>query len=249
MRLFRCSSTITTRIGRLCGGSGLTDGGESSKKATSVSVPSTSWPTSMSNIGKRDLQAQFWSSISSAGGHGPDCWLANTKIGPEQSQPGRPSLGLTRTPDSALGPASPLPCQIEELYTRSALEGLLLAPVRAELGRRQKLGDESDAVSAISSALATSRLKSLSSGVAKPLDWDDLLVKGYEPLKVAQRVFRRLPHDPRCKLCQNPFGGVGGKMVGLLGAQALQEDPPSSKWLRRLPGSSKSERPHAMPRA
>jgi adenylate cyclase len=64
-----------------------------------------------------------------------------------------------------------------------------------------------------------------SSVVAKPLDWEALLVKGYEPLKVAQRIFRRLPHDPRCKLCQNPFGGVGGKMVGLLGRKPSRKSP------------------------
>ncbi len=61
--------------------------------------------------------------------------------------------------------------------------------------------------------------------MAKPLDWEALLVEGYEPLKVAQRIFRRLPHDPRCKLCQNPFGGVGGKMVGLLGRKPSRKSP------------------------
>jgi adenylate cyclase len=64
-----------------------------------------------------------------------------------------------------------------------------------------------------------------SSRVAKPLDWEALLVKGYEPLKVAQRIFRHLPHDPRCKLCQNPFGGVGGKMVRLLGYKPSRKSP------------------------
>src|SRR5437764_209653 len=49
----------------------------------------------------------------------------------------------------------------------------------------------------------------------KQLDWQALLVDGYEPLRKAQRVFRHLPHDPRCKLCRNPFGGVGGKLVGV----------------------------------
>ena len=61
--------------------------------------------------------------------------------------------------------------------------------------------------------------------MAKPLDWEALLVKGYEPLKVAQRIFRWLPHDPRCKLCQNPFGGVGGKMVGLVGRKPSRKNP------------------------
>jgi adenylate cyclase len=61
--------------------------------------------------------------------------------------------------------------------------------------------------------------------VAKPLDWEALLVKGYEPLKVAQRIFRRLPHDPRCKLCLSPFGGVGGKMIGFLGYKPSRKSP------------------------
>jgi adenylate cyclase len=61
--------------------------------------------------------------------------------------------------------------------------------------------------------------------VAKPVDWEALLVKGYEPLKVAQRIFRLLPHDPRCKLCLNPFGGVGGKLVGLLGHKPSRKSP------------------------
>lgn len=29
-----------------------------------------------------------------------------------------------------------------------------------------------------------------------------------------QRIFHALPHDPRCKLCNAPFHGVGGAMVG-----------------------------------
>jgi adenylate cyclase len=63
------------------------------------------------------------------------------------------------------------------------------------------------------------------SEVAKPLDWETLLVKGYEPLKLTQRVFRRLPHDPRCKLCQNPFGGIGGKIIGIVGRKPSRKNP------------------------
>jgi adenylate cyclase len=59
----------------------------------------------------------------------------------------------------------------------------------------------------------------------KPLDWNRLLVDGYEPLKVAQRVFRRLPREPRCKLCQNPFAGIGGKVVGLMGRKPSRKNP------------------------
>jgi hypothetical protein len=61
--------------------------------------------------------------------------------------------------------------------------------------------------------------------VAKPIDWEALLVKGYEPMKLAKRIFRPLPHDPRCKLCLSPFGGVGGKMIGLLGHRPSRKSP------------------------
>ncbi|MGB7049954.1 MAG: adenylate/guanylate cyclase domain-containing protein [Acidimicrobiales bacterium] len=61
--------------------------------------------------------------------------------------------------------------------------------------------------------------------MAKPLDWEALLVEGYEPLKVAQRIFRHLPHDPRCKLCLSPFGGVGGKVIGPLGYKPSRKSP------------------------
>lgn len=62
-------------------------------------------------------------------------------------------------------------------------------------------------------------------GVTKTIDWHRLLVDGYEPLKKAQRVFRRLPSDPRCKLCQNPFGGFGGKLCSLIGRRPSRKNP------------------------
>jgi len=42
---------------------------------------------------------------------------------------------------------------------------------------------------------------------------------------VAQRVFRYLPSAPRCKLCHNPFGGIGGKIVGLMGFAPSRKNP------------------------
>jgi len=61
--------------------------------------------------------------------------------------------------------------------------------------------------------------------VPKQLDWQRLLVDGYEPLRKAQKVFRVLPRDPRCKLCQNPFGGVGGKLLGWVGKKPSRKNP------------------------
>ena len=61
--------------------------------------------------------------------------------------------------------------------------------------------------------------------MTKPLDWQALLVDGYEPLKKAQRVFRRLPKEPRCKLCQNPFAGFGGRLSALIGRKPSRKNP------------------------
>ena len=47
--------------------------------------------------------------------------------------------------------------------------------------------------------------------------WRKLLLEGHQPLLLSHRLFRHLPGPPRCKLCHNPFGGVGGKLFGLMG--------------------------------
>ena len=73
--------------------------------------------------------------------------------------------------------------------------------------------------------LAPSPAVSHSSNVVKPLDWEALLVDGYEPFKISQRVFRRLPSEPRCKLCLNPFGGIAGKIIGILGRRPSRKNP------------------------
>ena len=59
----------------------------------------------------------------------------------------------------------------------------------------------------------------------KTLDWHRLLVDGYEPFRKAQRLFRHVPRDPRCKLCQNPFAGLGGKLFGIMGRKPSRKNP------------------------
>lgn len=61
--------------------------------------------------------------------------------------------------------------------------------------------------------------------MTKPLEWHRLLVEGYEPLRLAQRLFRRLPHEPRCKLCQSPFAGVGGSVMSRMGRKPSRKNP------------------------
>ena len=48
---------------------------------------------------------------------------------------------------------------------------------------------------------------------------------GYEPLRKAQKVFRRLPHDPRCRMCLSPFSGVGGRMFRWMGRTPSRKNP------------------------
>jgi adenylate cyclase len=59
----------------------------------------------------------------------------------------------------------------------------------------------------------------------KQFDWQALLIDGFEPLRRAQRVFRRLPHGPRCRLCRTPFAGVGGKLVRVIGQRPSRKNP------------------------
>jgi adenylate cyclase len=55
--------------------------------------------------------------------------------------------------------------------------------------------------------------------------WRKLLVEGHQPILLAHRLFRYLPGPPRCKLCHNPFGGIGGKLVGLFGFKPSRKNP------------------------
>lgn len=60
---------------------------------------------------------------------------------------------------------------------------------------------------------------------ANEVVWRRLLVEGHQPLLRLHRLFRYLPSPPRCKLCHNPFGGIGGKLVGLWGFTPSRKNP------------------------
>ena len=51
--------------------------------------------------------------------------------------------------------------------------------------------------------------------------WRQILTDGHAPLVRARRAFRYLPSAPRCKVCNNPFGGVGGRALRLAGFKAV----------------------------
>jgi adenylate cyclase len=58
-----------------------------------------------------------------------------------------------------------------------------------------------------------------------PEFWRKVLTEGHGPLLRAHRVFRHLPGPPRCKVCCVPFGGLGGKLAGLIGYQPSRKNP------------------------
>jgi adenylate cyclase len=55
--------------------------------------------------------------------------------------------------------------------------------------------------------------------------WRTILTEGHAPLVKLRRVMRYLPSPPRCKVCNNPFGGVGGRVVRLAGFKPSRKNP------------------------
>jgi adenylate cyclase len=55
--------------------------------------------------------------------------------------------------------------------------------------------------------------------------WRDYLTRGASMERRARRVFRAIPHGPRCKLCLAPFSGIGGPLMRLIGKRASDKNP------------------------
>jgi adenylate cyclase len=55
--------------------------------------------------------------------------------------------------------------------------------------------------------------------------WDKLLTEGHAPLVKARRLFRYLPSEPRCKVCNNPFGGPAGRILAAAGFRPSRKNP------------------------
>jgi len=56
-------------------------------------------------------------------------------------------------------------------------------------------------------------------------EWRQTLLGTASFLRRTNRIFRRLPSDPRCKLCQAPYGGVVGPIMTLLGFGKYPRNP------------------------
>lgn len=55
--------------------------------------------------------------------------------------------------------------------------------------------------------------------------WRITLVEGHQALVRGRSVFRHIPSAPRCKVCANPFGGLGGKLFALAGWRPSRLNP------------------------
>nr|WP_082978223.1 adenylate/guanylate cyclase domain-containing protein [Mycobacterium gordonae] len=55
--------------------------------------------------------------------------------------------------------------------------------------------------------------------------WDSVLTEGHASLVKARRMFRYLPSAPRCKLCNNPFGGPAGRVLAVAGFSPSRKNP------------------------
>jgi adenylate cyclase len=56
-------------------------------------------------------------------------------------------------------------------------------------------------------------------------EWRKILTEGHKPLVRMRWLFRHLPSSPRCKMCNNPFGGVGGRIVRVAGFKPSRKNP------------------------
>jgi adenylate cyclase len=55
--------------------------------------------------------------------------------------------------------------------------------------------------------------------------WRDYLTRGDSLERRARLVFKRLPQEPRCRLCAAPFAGVGAPLMRLIGKRPSDMNP------------------------
>jgi adenylate cyclase len=59
--------------------------------------------------------------------------------------------------------------------------------------------------------------------------WRDFLSDGHSKEHVMRRVFRLIPHSPRCRLCAAPFAGAGAPVMRMVGRKPSDKNP---NWCR-----------------
>jgi adenylate cyclase len=55
--------------------------------------------------------------------------------------------------------------------------------------------------------------------------WVDFLTRGAPRERAQRRLFSRLPHGPRCRICAAPFGGAGGSLMRVVGKGKSAQSP------------------------
>jgi adenylate cyclase len=55
--------------------------------------------------------------------------------------------------------------------------------------------------------------------------WRKILIEGHRGMVLSRHFWRRVPSDPRCKVCANPFGGLGGRIAGFAGWKRSRKNP------------------------
>jgi adenylate cyclase len=55
--------------------------------------------------------------------------------------------------------------------------------------------------------------------------WRDFLSRGHSKERAGRRVFKLIPHDPRCRLCAAPFSGPGAPLMRLIGKKPSDKNP------------------------
>lgn len=73
--------------------------------------------------------------------------------------------------------------------------------------------------------MVASNFEPRTAAIAPNQPWHKLLTEGHAPLVRARRVFRYLPSAPRCKVCNNPFGGAAGRLFAVAGFSPSRKNP------------------------
>jgi adenylate cyclase len=56
--------------------------------------------------------------------------------------------------------------------------------------------------------------------------WREFLEQGGDTWKdVGRKIFKRIPADPRCRMCASPFAGPGAPLMRLIGKRQSQKNP------------------------
>ena len=64
--------------------------------------------------------------------------------------------------------------------------------------------------------------------------WHALLMGEWPALRRGRQVFKLLPSDPRCKLCNAPFRGVGAPLMRLIGRRPARANPSFCAYCERF---------------